>query len=391
MMAGMNRFLFPSYRYGASPARRSLRGLPDRSGILLIGVLLLLAGSLTGCGGNGGDRNTLADDRGRSGGANEATETASVPVLRVAEQHGLAYAPLALIRTAGDTSRSDESTDTGDSTELRIEWIRVNNAAAVREAMLANRLDVGFMGIPPYLIGRDTGTGWRAFTGVSRAPLGLVTIDPGIPDLETIAAPDASYRVALPQPGSIQHILLAIALDRRFDDPTRLDHRLVSLGHPDGMSALLAAGGDISAHFTSPPFLFEELRHPTATLLLSGEDAFGGEFTFIIGVLRPELAPEAPAVVAFRNRLQAAIGDITRLQLELRDSSGVAGTELSPSSTRTLGFLADAYEIDTDALRRDLAEEGLVYEQTIRGMDRFRSRMHDFGYISADVSDGIVQ
>jgi len=380
-MAAMSVFPSPRYRRGALLSM-SLRGFPGVSRLVVVGLLLVLSGFLTGCNGTGDDRNARSDDRNRSGGHGEATATVSVPLLRVAEQHGLAYAPLVLVRAAA-----------GDSPDLQIEWVRVNNAAAVREAMLANRLDLGFMGIPPYLIGRDTGTGWRAFTGLSRAPLGLVTIDPGIPDLETLAAPNAPYRIALPQPGSIQHILLAIALDRQFGDPTRLDHRLVSLGHPDGMNALLAGGGEISAHFTSPPFLFEELRHPRATLLLSGEEAFGGEFTFIIGVLRRGMTPDTPGVAAFRARLQGAIGEMTRLQRELRESSNPdrGDVELSPPAQRTLDLLADAYEIDAAVLRRDLAEDGIAYEEDIRGIEQFLRYMHTFGYISSDTDTGIME
>lgn len=411
MIIVMSEFLPRAYRRGALPSS-PLRRRSRIYAVLVPGIVLVLSAFLIGCTGNDENRNARSGDRNRPEETDRAVRSATVPVLRVAEQHGLAYAPLVLIRSAGE-DRTGETGGTGDTgedggvttagenggsgdtrnrAELQIEWIRVNNAAAVREAMLANRLDVGFMGIPPYLIGRDTATGWRAFTGLSRAPLGLVTIDPRIPDLETLAAPGAPFRIALPQPGSIQHILLAIALDRRFGDPTRLDHRLVSLGHPDGMNAMLSGGGDISAHFTSPPFLFEELRRPEATLLLSGEDAFGGEFTFIIGVLRPGLSHETPAVLAFQRRLQEAVDEITRLQEDLRDSGENGdGGSLQRSSMRTLNLLADAYEIDAEVLRRDLMEEGMVYEDAIRGMERFRDRMHAFGYISGETGTGVVE
>lgn len=310
-------------------------------------------------------------------GGNDAT------TLRIAEQHGLAYAPLALIQSDGTL---DEAYD--------VTWVRVNNAAAIREAMLAGRLDIGFMGIPPYLIGRDNDTDWTVFTGLSRAPLGLVTIDREIPDFATLAASDTPYRIALPQPGSIQHILLAMALDRRYGEPARLDERLVSLGHPDGMNALLAGeGGEIAAHFTSPPFIFEELRHPDARLLLSGEEAFGGPFTFIIGATAPGIGADDERVDTFRRALDAAIARLSALQRAATASAEsaangdtviVSPADLDAEHSATLTTLAAFYGVDEARLLRDLSEDGVVFEREIRGLDTFRSRMRDYGYLDGD-------
>jgi NitT/TauT family transport system substrate-binding protein len=345
-----------------------------RPGLFLIFIVALATVLVTGC-----SRDTV----GAASAPRDATGSSAIedgdgarPALRVAEQHGLAYAPLALIQA------EDRLAGTID-----VEWIRVNNAAAIREAMLARRLDIGFMGIPPYLIGRDRETGWHAFTGLSRAPLGLVTVNPQITDLFDLVTGDRGHRIALPQPGSIQHILLSMALDRAHGDPTLLDNRLVSMGHPDGMSALLAAGtgGDIAAHFTSPPFLFEELRHPDARLLLSGREAFGGEFTFIVGVLAPDVPPESPAVAALTGALDEAMTEIASLQDELRAADP---DELPRDAAGTLTTLATFYQISAGDLGGYLRQEGLIYEREIRGMERFSERMRAFGYLSRAADGG---
>ena len=57
--------------------------------------------------------------------------------------------------------------------------------------------------------------------------------------------------------------------------------------HPDAMNALLA-GREVSAHFASAPYLFLESKEEGVKKILSGREAFGGDFTFIIGVSTEE-------------------------------------------------------------------------------------------------------
>lgn len=295
-------------------------------------------------------------------------------VIRVAEQHGLAYVPLAIMQVEGYLEEELEATGEAST---RVEWIRTGNAATIREAMLAGRLDIGFMGIPPFLIGLDRGTEWRLVTGLSEAPLGLVTLREEYRSIEDLSPAD---RVALPQPGSIQHILLAMAADREFDDPRRFDDQLVSMGHPEGLSALLA-GRDVAAHFTSPPFLFDALSEPGSTLLLDGREAFGGRFTFIIGVVAPEWPGdrrEEVRVQAFLDALDRAVSRARMLQEQLRDES-VAG-DPDPLLER----LAEFYTIDVAALRRQLQFPGMVYTRQVHGVERFVEHMDRYGYLDRD-------
>ena len=316
-----------------------------------IGVVALVLVVLAGCG------------RGESGG---------VIAIRVAEQHGLAYAPLAVMRL----ENLYEETGEGE-----ISWVRLNNAAAIREAIVAGRLEIGSMAIPPYLIGRRNGTSWNVLAGVSRTPVALVTVDPGIFSLaDLVNTPSA--RIALPQPGSIQHILLSMALSREGLDPRSLDAHLVGLSHPDGMTALLAKG-DVVAHFTSPPFLQREIASDGARVLVTGQEAFGGDFTFIVAVAAPpersRLTPSTQA--AFLLSLSKAQRYVTELQRELREG------RLSPASRVRLESLAAYYELTEEELADLLQTDRVVFTPEVEGMDRFERVMTDLGYLS-DVESG---
>ncbi|MFW5695856.1 MAG: ABC transporter substrate-binding protein [Alkalispirochaeta sp.] len=300
----------------------------------------------------------------------ESEDSSPGSQLRIAEQHGLAYLPLGIMQVTGILDEELARVSAGEA-----EWIRTGNATMIREAMLSERLDIGFMGIPPFLIGVDRDTGWQLITGLSEAPLGLVTTRRNYESLSDISPQD---RIALPQPGSIQHILLAMAAERAFDEPQRFDDQLVSMGHPEGLTALLA-GRDVTAQFTSPPYLFQALDHQDATLLLDGKEAFGGRFTFIVGVTAPGWAQKtenSEAREAFLRALDRGIDAARSLQETVRHDP-----EASPELLRELSSF---YDITEARLREQLAYPGMVYTREIVGVERFVERMDRYGYIDAD-------
>src|SRR6056297_2831547 len=174
--------------------------------ITILMIILVLAGSC------GGSEPASESDHQAS---KEHLPQKNEKTLVVAEQYGLAYAPLQIVRAQGLLE--------AELPEYRVEWRRLGNTAAIREAMLAGRLDAGFMGIPPFLIGYDRGMEWRIFTGLSEAPLGLVSGDEGLRSLADFGAED---RLALPQPGSIQHIMLSMACERQLGDAQGLDEKI---------------------------------------------------------------------------------------------------------------------------------------------------------------------
>jgi len=65
-----------------------------------------------------------------------------------------------------------------------IQWKIFQSGAAVREAMIANQAQVGYLGIPPFLVGWDRGVNWRILTTLSRQDSWLVVKDPTIKSLK---------------------------------------------------------------------------------------------------------------------------------------------------------------------------------------------------------------
>ncbi|MEC9489939.1 MAG: ABC transporter substrate-binding protein, partial [Halanaerobiales bacterium] len=206
----------------------------------------------------------------------EETEQSSQKSITIAEQYGLAYAPVQLVKELELLKK--------DYSNLKIKWKQLSNTTAIRESMLAGEVDIAFMAIPPFLIAKDRGMKWKIISGLSEIPLALMSNRKYVNTLSDFKAED---KIALPQPGSIQHILLSMAAQRKFKETDKFDDQLLTMNHPDAMNALLA-GREVSAHFASPPYLFLESKEAGIKKILNGSEAFGGDFTFIIGVSTEE-------------------------------------------------------------------------------------------------------
>lgn len=271
--------------------------------------------------------------------------------LIIAEQYGLAYAPLQIMKEQGILEALLPDTE--------IEWVTLSNTTSIREAMLSENVDMGFMGIPPFIIGLDNGMDWKIMCGLSKNPSGLVVNDKQIQTLDDFKESD---KIALPQPGSIQHILLAMACEKQFNKADKLDHLLISMKHPDAYQSL-ESKSTIKAHFASPPYLFDELKNNDNHLVLSSKEAFGGDFTFIVGVCGRDLYMNQEQYNAVQKGLQQAMDFMVQNEDE------------------TIKILSKSYDLDQEILIDYLNEEGMTYSQEVEGIETFVSFMLRNKYI----------
>ncbi|MFN2340828.1 MAG: ABC transporter substrate-binding protein [Halanaerobium sp.] len=299
--------------------------------ILIIIILALTLFTISGCAGD---------------------EQSSQQRITIAEQYGLAYAPVQLIK---ELKLLEES-----NSELKVEWKQLSNTTSIRESMLAGEVDIAFMAIPPFLIAKDKGMDWKIMAGLSESPLGLMTNREYINSLADFKAED---KIALPQPGSIQHILLSMAAQREFSETDKFDNQLLTMSHPDAMNALLA-GREVAAHFASPPYLFLESREENIKKILSGSEAFGGDFTFIIGVSTEEFYQQQfENYTLFYKALMKAI--------EFIDQNPDRAAEL----------LADNYDLSQAEMKEYLSWPGMKFTSEIKGLEEFLDFMTAEAYL----------
>lgn len=271
--------------------------------------------------------------------------------LRVAEQFGIAYAPLTIMKQRGLLEAALPG--------MRVEWVQLGGPAAMREGMLSGDIDIGFMGIGPMLIGVDAGMDWRSFGALSANEVAFVTSRDYVRSLRDLKPSD---RIAVLGPGSTQYILLCMAARAEMGDPAAFDARLATLSHPDAMSAMLA-GGEVALHIATPPYSSLEVAAGMRKIL-TGEQLMGGPFSFICGVAMNDLYEQKrPVYDAFRACLGEAIGI-------LNDDLPAAAQALAP-----------VYGVDPDMLLRDMSEGGTIYGMALHGVDALAREMAALGLI----------
>ncbi|MBS7525587.1 ABC transporter substrate-binding protein [Fusibacter paucivorans] len=282
--------------------------------------------------------------------------------LVIADQFGLAYAPIEVLK---ETPILTDVLKAHGLEDVTVEWVRMGNTAAIREAMVAGQLDIGFVAIPPFLLGREGGMDWKIISGISESPVGLVAKEDGT-SFETI---DGSKRIILPQLGSVQHILLAMASERTFGDATALDAQVVAMTHPDGMTAMLS-DTDSYLHFTTPPYLEQELADSQFTTLIDGETCFGGPFTFIVGICPERVYAKTELYTAFSEALDQAID------------------YLNASPDEASALLKQAYEYPEDVIDAVLEDPSMRFSSEVNGLEHFQSFMAEMGLLETVESSG---
>ena len=267
----------------------------------------------------------------------------------IAEQYGIAYAPLTIMKEKGFLEQQLPG--------VTIRWQQFGGPTAIRESMLSGEVDFGFMGVAPVLIGIDSGMEWKYATGISFNEVAIVTEDPGIQTLADFTEKD---RIAILSPGCTQHILLCMLADRQLGDPMALDSRLVSMSHPDAMQALLS-DTEITAHVATPPYLQQEVA-AGMSVMATGEEIMGRPFTFICGVAMTDFYED------HRDWYDAFI-------LALNESIDY----INENMEECVRILAPIYGISEEALLEQMAYNGTIYSNRLEGIPELSAAMQKMG------------
>lgn len=271
--------------------------------------------------------------------------------LTVAEQFGIAYAPLQVMKYEGLLEKALPG--------VKVNWVQLGGPAAIHEGMLSGDIDIGFMGVGPMLIGVDTGMDWKCFSALSANEVAFITNRDDIHSLKDIGPAD---RIAILNPGCTQHILLCMAAGKQLHDPMAFDTRLVSMSHPDAMSAMLA-GGEIALHITTPPYSDMELDAGMHKIL-TGQEVMDGPFTFICGVAMNNLyMKRRDTYDVFRKCLAAAI-DLINSDL--------------PAAAKKL---APLYGEEEGVLLSQMGFGGSIYSTKLSGVDKMAAAMVEMGLL----------
>lgn len=242
---------------------------------LCMSSVLLFAGC-----GNGGQGSQETGSEGKEAAGQEVT-------LNLAYQYGLAYAPLGIMKEQKLIEKAYEEATGG---KVTVNWNQMSSGADINTGISGGSLDGGFMGVGPAVTGVTKGVGYKIFTNLSGQEHGLMTNDENIKSFDDLIG--SSNQIALVNIGSIQHIMLGLALEKAGKDPHALDSNLVAMAHPDGMAAL--ESGNVSCHLTSSPYIFQEREESNLHEINDVTEVWGKDDSFIVGVASVKLHDENP-------------------------------------------------------------------------------------------------
>jgi len=283
-------------------------------------------------------------------GSGAAAGGGKADTITIAYQPGIGYAPLLIMKQQKWLEK--------DLPGRKIVYKRLDSGAAIRDGMLSGDINVGAGGLGPFLVGWDKGIDWKVLTPMEDMDLWLMAKSP---KYKSLADYKSGGKIAMPAPDSIQAVVLRKAAQEQLGDAHALDKNIVSLGHPDGLQALLS--GQLAGHLTSPPFEFDEQQkgaHP----IVSSYKAFGGPHTFNSVFLRQGFYDDNKDVA------NAIFKDIQKGIQMLKDDPDQAAQLLSEES---------GGQNSKAQFKSYITHSGVSYTNTPHGFEKFAQFMKQIG------------
>jgi sulfonate transport system substrate-binding protein len=201
--------------------------------------------------------------------------------VRAAQQFGLSYLALMIMEDSALVEKHAKAMGLGD---IKVTWAKLGGPGAMNDALLSGSLDFGTGGVPSLITlwskTHGTANEVRGVGALNSMPVNLVTTNPKVQSIRDFTDQDKIAVTTVKV--STQALLLQMAAAKEFGDANyaKLDSLTVSLPHPDAMTALLSGSGTITAHFSSPPFQYQEVAKPGVRSILNNYDILGGPATF---------------------------------------------------------------------------------------------------------------
>lgn len=218
---------------------------------------------------------------------------AEVKEVRIAQQYGLAYLAFMVMEHNKLLETRAKAAGLGD---IKIVWFKFSGGNVMNDALLSGSLDFANSGVPAFLTlwsaSRNT-LKVKAVSAYNALPNVLIVRNLNVKSIKDFTNND---RIAVPAvKASNQAILLQMEAEKVFGpgNYSKLDHLTISRSHPDAMAVLLQPNGEITAHFSAPPYIGLELKQGLRSIL-TGEDAVGGPLTSGVAYTTSKFHDENP-------------------------------------------------------------------------------------------------
>ena len=237
---------------------------------------------------------------------------AEMSEINVAQQYGISYLPLMLM----EEQKLIEKHAKAAGLDVKVGWAKFAGGNVMNDALLSNSLQFASGGVGPLITIWAKTKGNLDVKGVATLnsmPLYLNTRNPNVKSIKDFTEKD---KIALPAVKiSVQALALQMAAEKAFGEGQqgRLDALTVSMSHPDAQTALLSGQSEITAHFGSPPFQYQQLKRPGIHTVLNSNDVLGGATTFNLVWTTAKFRNENPKLYdAFVKALEEATALINK-------------------------------------------------------------------------------
>lgn len=208
---------------------------------------------------------------------------AEVPEVRIARQFSMGYLQLNMLDHEKLIQKHAAALGIP---EVRVTTFKFNGPAAMNDALLSDSVDI-VAGSPQGVLtiwSRTRGTAQevRAISALATLPFTLNTNDPTIKTLDDV---ERCKRIAVPavkvsaQAVTLEAAAAATYGPRAYD---RFDAQTVSMSPPDATIALLSGTSEVNCVWAVPPYLQQQLQHPSIHSVLNSFDVWGGPNTFTV-------------------------------------------------------------------------------------------------------------
>ncbi len=202
---------------------------------------------------------------------------AEASTVRLSHGYGILYLPLMVMRDQQLLEKHAKLLGLGD---IKTSWMSLDGGNVINDAMLSGNLDIAGTGAPGFI------TLWSKAQGIPRSEvvslgamsttgLTLLTINPGVKSLADFTPKD---KIAIPGiKTSLAAVVLQMAAAKVFgiENYAKLDPYTVSLSHPDATNALMSGKTEITSHFSTPPFSYQEIKDPKVHKVLNSPEVLG--------------------------------------------------------------------------------------------------------------------
>ena len=290
---------------------------------------------------------------------------ADVSEVHVSRQPGLVYLPIMVLEQEHLLEKAAKKR----GMDLKVTFQVINSGGAAVDALLSGNVDLATSGATNMLTAwsatKGTPNEVRGIAGNGALPMLLVSRNPKV---KTIADFTSADKIAVPTVRvSTQAIVMQMAAEKQWgtNEAHKLDQYTVAMGHPDAVLGL-SAGKDLTAHFSLPPYQYEELKMPGAHVVLNSIDVTGGPSSNGVTFTTTKFHDANPKIIAAFVEAMSQAEDLIRTNKR-------RAAEI---------YLADSKEkLTVDELVQIMSQPNFVYSTAPQQSLKFGEMMYKVGTI----------